>query len=518
LNWLFDKLGDMEAKAPRAMVPRAYQDRAVKAVIEELGRSDSCFMVLCTGTGKTEVAIQLISTYATEGGVLFITPRIELTDQSADRFRSRGLECGVERAEFVSDERITVSCYDSLVRGGRYEKFLGSTKLVIVDESHKNFTPAALKMLGHLRDAGAKLVGMTATPRIGKKQRLDQFYGSLAFSYLYQDAVADGYLCEARAWLSVMEGLDLSKLPVSQGDYDKATLDRWMREDARIEQVVSLVEQTYDNKPSMVFGTKIAHIEELKLGFERRGIPAAIVHSELPPHERRQQLRDFEEGRCNVILNVEVLSVGWDFPPATKLYLARPTQSYDLYGQILGRAMRPLAGIVDGLRTAEERRAAIAASAKPWFEVYDLCDASRHNRLVTAADFLNPGMEPELQARVRKRQEKGGVNPKDIADEEQKALAAEKAALEMLERQQRPRHTGVGRYKLYERDILAPEERPDKPRRQWVMILGKKHRGWPLTKVPLDYLQWVLRDVRRTPGNASFMAAVHREVTKRTSA
>lgn len=514
MAWLFEDDRDV---GEQTFVPRHYQQGSVRNVIECFdGGAKSCFIVLCTGTGKTEIAVLLISTYATEGGVLFITPRIELTEQAADRFRGRGMDVGVERAEFRSDSRVTVSCYDSLVKAGRYEKFLGRTKLVIVDESHKNFTPAAIKMLSHLRDHGAKIVGMTATPRIGKKSRLDEFYGKCAFSYLYQDAVADGYLCPAQAWLPILDGLDLSLAPTVSGDYDRATIDRWMREDARIETVTSLVAQTFDNKPSIIFAANIGHAEELKLGMERRGIPAALIHSRLPDFERRQQLRDFEEGRCNVIVNVEVLSVGWDFPPATNLYLARPTQSHDLYGQVIGRAMRPLAGVVDGLATAEQRKEAIARSAKPCFHVYDFCDASRHNRLVTAADFLTPGMSPELQKRVRARQEKGGVDPLTVASEEQAILDAEAAALAELERQQRPRHQGDGQYRMYSRDILSREERPDKPnRRQWVMILGKKHRGWPLTKVPLDYLQWVLRDVRRTPGNALFLAAVHREVERR---
>lgn len=521
MGWLFDDMEPEAEDSPKVFSARPCQVAAVNAVDDCLKTHDSCYIVLATGIGKTEIAILLINQMNALDGALVITPRIELVGQTADRLRFRGIPCGVERGIYKSHEPVTVACYDSLLSKNRYERYVGNVKLVIVDESHLNYTPAAMKMLGYFREAGAKVVGMTATPRAGKANPLSEWYGECAFTYLYADGVRDGYLLNAKIWLSVLESLDLSECATAYGDYDAVKVARWMQQEKNLQAVSSLIEQTYEGKPSVVFCQSITHSELLRDILARRGIAACVIHSDtsrLPEDERRQSLLDFEAGKYQVVCNVGCLTLGWDFPPLAKLYVARPTQSLDLYGQIFGRGTRPLPGVVDGLSTAEERIAAIAKSDKPHFEIYDFCDASRHNKLITASDFLYPQLEPEVKERVRKRREKSeGITDLDaVIEQERRELARQQAAQDMIEMSKRSKLVGHAKYSLYERDPHADAERPDRPARQGYMILGKKHRGWPIAKVPTGYLQWVLRDIRRTERNAYFMDAVAKEVRKRT--
>lgn len=519
MDFLFDELSD--DPQPKRFVARPYQIAAAEAVENCLRDRSSCFIVLATGCGKTEIGVLLWERVAKRSGILVITPRIELVDQAAERFRLRGVPCEVERAHYHSDADVTIACYDSLIKKRRYEKFLQRVKLVLVDESHINFTRSAIRMLEEFRQNGVKIVGMTATPRVGKKESLSDFYGTCAYTYLYQQAREEGYLVNCKIWLTVLENLDLSKIPTVHGDYDGTQLNRWLKQESALQAVASLVEQTYEGKQSLVFARSIDHAELLCDILRRRGILCSIVHSDvnrLPEDERRRNLQDFEEKRTHVMVNVEVLTLGWDCPAVEKIYVARPTQSIDLYGQIFGRATRPLPGVVDGLKTSTERRAAIAASAKPYFEIFDLCDVSRHNKLITASDFLYPQMDKVLQRRVRKKQEAAPTLDIDsIVEAERKAMAAEQAAIDMLEMSRRRTVVADGEFSMYERDGFAQVERDDRRGRRYTVMLWGKYKRQPFHKVPLDYLQWKVSNCKSPPNHPGYFPALRSEIARRRS-
>jgi superfamily II DNA or RNA helicase len=519
MDFLFEDMDDGETK-PKRFAARPYQIAAVDAVERTLRDRSSCFIVLATGCGKTEIGILLWEKVCKGDGILVITPRIELVDQAADRFRSRGVPCEIERAHYHSDSKVTIACYDSLIKKRRYEKFIGRVKLVLVDESHMNFTRAAIRMLDELRQSGAKIVGMTATPRVGKKESLSDWYGTCAYTYLYQQARDEGWLVGCKIWLTILDGLDLSKIPTVCGDYSGEELGRWLKQEGPCQAVASLVVQTYEGKQSMVFARNIDQAELICDIIRRRGVLCSIVHSDtnrLPEEERRKNLQDFEEKKTNVIVNVECLTLGWDCPDVEKIYVARPTQSMDLYGQIFGRATRPLRGVVDGKKTSAERRAAIAASAKPFFEIFDLCDASRHNKLVTAADFLHPGMEEKLQRRVRQRQEKQGgcIDIDHMIEQERKALAAEQAALDMLSMHRRSKVKADGQFRFVERDGFADVERQDRRGRRYTVMLWGKYKREPFHKVPTHYIRWTLENCKDPANHPGYFPALRSEIARR---
>lgn len=497
---------------------RPYQRQAVDAVVDMLREHDSCLLTQATGTGKTEVAIALIDAMDARDGAIICGPFIDLVGQTAARFRSRGIPCGVEQGYLKSSESVTSACYASLLSRKRYEQFIGRTKLLIVDESHLNYTPASMKMLSYFREAGTKIVGMTASPQRGSGDPLTTWYGPVAFDYPYQAAVNDGYLAPTRLWTVVLEDLDLSAFKGRFGDFDQEKMDALLRSEQNVQAVASLVEQHHEGQPSVVFCQSIKHAEMLREVLARREIYTSIVHSKMDPLERRQHLNDFESGDNNVILNVGCLTTGWDFPPLTKLFLARPTKSKALYIQMFGRGTRVLPGVIDGLHTAEARRAAIAASAKPYAEVFDFCDVSRHCDLRTAVDVLAPDLEGELLKRVKKRTEgqREAIVLDPIVEEERAALAREEAARHALEVERRKRLTAHGRFGVYERDVFAEAEVRERPQKTWWIenhMLFGKFKGQKIRTVDTGYLKWVLRESNCR--NRIHMEAIRREVARR---
>jgi superfamily II DNA or RNA helicase len=90
----------------------------------------------------------------------------------------------------------------------------------------------------------------------------------------------------------------------------------------------------------LVFAVTIKHAEALTGIFSKAGYNAAYVHSETTNRERRNTLRYFEIGNIQFLINVGVLTEGWDSPKVNLIMLCRPTKSAGLYVQMVGRGSR----------------------------------------------------------------------------------------------------------------------------------------------------------------------------------
>jgi superfamily II DNA or RNA helicase len=482
--------------------PRPYQCAAVGHVETAWASTSGArtLAIMATGTGKTEVAAELIRRSSEQGhGSLFIAPFIDLVAQTAARLRSRGVSCGVEQGPLRSAEGVTVACYASLLSRNRWQQFIGRVKRVIVDEVHLNFTAASMRMLDAFVEAGCDILGMTATPDRGGDP-LTKWYGEVSVYYPYHAALDDGWLVPARIWMTVLEDLDLSAFKRRHGDFDAEELSRIMAQERTVQGIGSMVEQHHDGQPSVVFCQSIRQSEQLHRDLERRGIHASIVHSRMEGEERRLHLRDFEEGTTNVILNVGCLCTGWDSPQVCKVFIAKPTLSKSKYCQMFGRGVRPLPGVVDRFATPAARKAAVAHSEKPCFEVFDITDSSRLNDLRSAVDVIFPDEDAELLTRVRRRVEKRGgqVELDTVLEQERAAAAREQAARDALQEHLRGELVAHGRFSNYERSVYAEAERParGRPGRRWYVMPFGKHKGRRFKDIPVSYLHWVLRECR----------------------
>lgn len=118
------------------------------------------------------------------------------------------------------------------------------------------------------------------------------------------------------------------------------------------------------------------------------GIRAEALDGGTGKGDRREIFDRYKSGETQVLCNVLVLSTGWDSPITECLVMASPTQSKALYLQAMGRGLRTLPGVIDGLDTAEDRLAAIAASAKPLCLVMDMIGVTGKHKLMTMVELM----------------------------------------------------------------------------------------------------------------------------------
>jgi superfamily II DNA or RNA helicase len=97
-------------------------------------------------------------------------------------------------------------------------------------------------------------------------------------------------------------------------------------------------------KRTLCFASGVEHSLHIKRLFESHGIAAGHIDGKTKKRERERILRDFAEGRITYLTNVGVLTEGYDNPAIECVQLARPTKSYGLYNQMVGRGARPFKG------------------------------------------------------------------------------------------------------------------------------------------------------------------------------
>ena len=495
---------------------RDYQKSAVEAVCRAARRGERR-IVVCqpVGSGKTEVMAELcrIGRYP-----MMVVPLVDVMRQGRDRLEMRlGEKCDVEQggnyAESIEGlrNRVIVASRDSLLSSNRFKaRAYERITLVLVDECHVGMTPRMEEMLRWYEERGATVVGFSATPYKGKGKAL-RYWPRPQVVYSLLEGISDGYLVGPNCHLSESKSFDMTMVEEEEGQWNKKLLADVLTAEHFAQEVTSLVLSTYRQQPSVVYASSQRQAGLFKEVFDRYGASVSLVHCRQNMVERKENMDAFLTGQSKIILNVGILGYGWDFPALRNIYMAAPTRSLSRYEQRLGRGTRPLPGVIHPEMTRDERLAAIAASEKPHFNIYDITDSSRNTQLLNALQVLD--------AKSRKNAARRGRITGSLSMEGTDALAAirtadefdlaamQAKAAEMIEKRKR---LVVGVTFDHEtRDLFSEPE--GKKKRGWRMMYGK-YKGEPITSIPEGYLSWVVSSAKKpTP----FTHAVQKELSRR---
>lgn len=283
------RLLDEPARAHAPISLRPYQEEAIAAVFaardEGITRP---LLVMATGTGKTVVFSEMARRVAADAGhaarVLILAHREELIDQAADKLRTVWPDAHVGKVRAQHDNahaQVVVATIQTMHVAKRRERYLsyGAPDLVIVDEAHHAGAMTymrTLSALGCFTEGGPLCVGVTATPN-PKDKDLAACWQRVAYSYGMGEAVDDGYLSDLVGLQVEVQGLDLSNVKASRGDYQDAALAEAMSA-AHTPQVVA---QTYAEhavgRRAICFTPTIALAEETARAMVDAGFRAAMV-------------------------------------------------------------------------------------------------------------------------------------------------------------------------------------------------------------------------------------------------
>jgi len=426
------------------MIMRNYQREALCAIKREWQTVDSTLVVLPTGTGKTVLFASLIRSCFPKRA-LVLAHREELIFQAVDKItKVTGFRCEVEMGDYRADmgkslfasPQVVVSTIQTQCSGadggGRMTRFDPALfGLVIVDEAHHATSATYRRTLDYYRqNPNLKVLGVTATPDRADEEALGQVYESVAYDYELLNAIEDGWLVPIQQQIVEVSGLDFSGIHTTAGDLNGAELAHVMEEERNLHEIAGPTIEIVGNRRALVFASSVTHAEQLCaiLNRHREGC-SGWVCGKTDKDERRKALASFSSGKLQYVVNVGVLTEGFDDPGVEVVVMGRPTKSRSLYAQMVGRATRPLPGLVDGLETAEERRQAIANSRKPACLVIDFVGNAGRHKLVTSADILGGNISDEAVELAAKkvRESTGPVDMAKTLEEEQKALELRRA-------------------------------------------------------------------------------------------
>lgn len=375
-------------------VLRPFQ-QAVKAGIYEhwaAGRKRvAC--VLPTGGGKSVVNGAIIREY--QGASCSIAHRGELVGQLAlalarENVRHRVIgpstlvrNCtAIQMAELGRSwvdpgARVAVAGVDTLIkRDVSQDSWFRSVGLWACDEGHhlqtNNKWGRAVEMFPE-----AYGVAWTATPgradggglgtaALGGSGELDAMVEGPAG----RELIDAGYLTDYRVFAPPSD-VRYDDVPLSAGgDYNPTKLRAAVHASNRIVgDVVAHYQRIAPGKRGITFAVDVEAAGEIARAFRAAGVPAEVVSAKTDDLNRARILRLFRSGHVLQLVNVDLFGEGFDVPACEVVSMVRKTESFALYAQQFGRALRvmvaPELQAVWGTLTDAERRAHIAASPKP---------------------------------------------------------------------------------------------------------------------------------------------------------
>ncbi|MNE16071.1 type I restriction enzyme EcoKI subunit R [compost metagenome] len=228
------------------------------------------------------------------------------------------------------------------------------------------------RTLETLRLANPKLVciGLTATPYRMKGGHLTEcgLFNHIACDFgsreYFVRFVNEGYLAK----LTVKETdvqFDLSDVGDVAGEFNQGQLAEAVdKHSVTVACCHEMLRRGHDRKKWLIFAASIEHAEHISEVLNDLGVPTDVVHSKMTK-DRKKVIGEFKrEGGLRALVNMGVLTTGFDFPGIDMLVGMRPTKSIPLHIQMGGRGTRPVFAPGFDLTTIQGRLAAIAAGSK----------------------------------------------------------------------------------------------------------------------------------------------------------
>lgn len=356
---------------------RPYQQNAADAALAELRRSlEPCLIEAATGAGKSLLVAYLAKILYDLSGkhVLCLAPSQELVEQNYEKFLLTGDPASIFCASLGKKDLRHPVVFGSPGSLKSVARQIGKRiGLIIVDEA-QGMTPTVRAIIDDIKNSetgnpNARVLGLTGTPyELGKgyiyrKDENGKTWG--------EDKAKDPYFMRKVYTISAPELIELGFLTppiigaLGAAAYDTSGIDFTQSKakvDAAIDRafvgrgrataavVADVVHQSRNRRGVMFFAASIQHADEIM-----ESLPpemSRMVTGDLkrtPKKERKKIIKDFKAQKFKYLVNVAVLTTGFDAPHVDVIAVLRRTESIGLFQQIIGRGLRLYEGKHDVL-------------------------------------------------------------------------------------------------------------------------------------------------------------------------
>ena len=341
---------------------RPYQQEAVDATLNHFRKSDeSAVIVLPTGAGKSLVIAELARLARRK--ILVLTHVKELVEQNHAKYQSYGLSGGIFAAGLKRKEnhhQVTFASVQSVA--ANLDQFRDEYSLVIIDECHRvsgEETSQYQRIIELLRQQNdsLKVLGLTATPyRLamgwiyryhyrgfvrGSDDEQDKPFRHCIYELPLSYMINRGYLTRPELVNAAVAQYDFSTLTQDRfGEYAEKDVNQLLSKHQRVTRAIieQVMEMAAERQGVMIFAATVQHAQEIAGYLPEQ--ETALVTGATDLRDRDQLIQRFKQRQLKYLVNVSVLTTGFDAPHVDLIAILRPTQSVSLYQQIVGRGLR----------------------------------------------------------------------------------------------------------------------------------------------------------------------------------
>lgn len=384
-----------------------FQKEAVKA-LKEIDKQSTYkgLLVIPTGGGKTYTAVYYLMNRIINKGkkVLWIAHRHELLNQTIQTaiktsYKNIITERNEYRYRIISgmhdkpvnirmDDDFIIASKESLNRGSEYlEKWVEANKdniCLVIDEAHHAIAKSYRNIIGILEKYCKnylKIIGLTATPtrtNDNEKGLLKKmvFRDDICYSVDLNTLITEGILSEPKFYskktnLHINNSLTSKELNgIKNADILPEKIVKEITENAARNNYI--VNECVNNKnkygKTLVFAINVNQAIILSKLFRDNGMKSDYVvssikdkstHATVSTEDNMRKIKEFREGRIDVLVNVNILTEGTDIPNVQTIFLTRPTTSKILFNQMIGRGLR-------GVKAGGTEKAYIVSFVDEW--------------------------------------------------------------------------------------------------------------------------------------------------------
>jgi len=383
---------------------RDYQEAAVDAAKEWIKKCiEPAVLELATGAGKSIIVAELAKWLNNASGkkVLCIAPSKELVEQNRAKYLQTGNPASLLCASAGKiDLRHDVIFGSPQTIKNNLKKFGDRFAAVVIDECH-GITNTVQHIVDEMRKNNPKLrvIGLTATPYrmnsgyiyrydedgnpVPETQTKEPYFDRLLYRVDAPFLIENGYLTRPHADPEHIESYDTSFLTLDKmGKFDARGVEQAFegkgRKTAAI--VADIIDKSAFRHGVIIFAATVQHAQEVMDSLPKER--SAIVHGGTGKSERERIIADFQDMKIKYLVNVAILTTGFDAPHVDVVAILRATESVGLLQQIVGRGLRLLRPDMAGDLYA------IAHSSKPDCLVLDY--AENIERHCPDGDIFNP--------------------------------------------------------------------------------------------------------------------------------
>lgn len=354
---------------------RPYQQQATTAVFNHLTKNkwQNTVVAAPTGSGKSHMIADVVheSKKRWQVQTLILSHQKEILKQNFEKLEHLikspiGLYSAGLSSRTIKD--VTVAGIQSV---WRHPSLFKDVKLIITDEAHLISTEEDTMYRKFFDGLNQHvIVGYTATPfrtGTGLIYGKDKFFVNCAYDLTskenYQKLVDEGYLARLVTKETHVK-MDVEGVRITGGDFNEKDLakknDRAELTNAIIDEII---QRGSDRNKWLLFAIDINHAEHIAERLISKGISAFVVHSK-SEFNNDNVIKMFRDSKFRALVNVGMLTTGFDDPAIDLIGGLRPSQSPIFHVQTNGRGARPFYAKGMPLDTIQERLAAIDASVK----------------------------------------------------------------------------------------------------------------------------------------------------------